>query len=165
MNYDLNQIKAIPIESIASKYININKYKIINKGKLFVDCPFCNHKNHFIIYNDNVYDSFNACAKRGSVIDFIMNVEHMTAIEAIQLLAKDYSQQEIKISSSAKRERYILSQISQFEDRRIKQEVNRLFDFLKFMGYEQEFLHCLSAGSETEILQYSYYLKGIGKYL
>lgn len=61
------------------------------KGKylVFHDCPFCNHKDHFVIdLNKNEYHSFNGCCDRGSVIDWYMKKEGMSWKDIFQMVSE-----------------------------------------------------------------------------
>lgn len=52
-------------------YFNLKHSKKTKKGRLLKDCPFCNHKWHFIINDNNSYYSYNGCCDGGDSIDFM----------------------------------------------------------------------------------------------
>jgi hypothetical protein len=52
-------------------YCNLKHSKKTKKGRLLKDCPFCNHKWHFIINDNNSYYSYNCCCQGGDSIDFM----------------------------------------------------------------------------------------------
>lgn len=50
-------------------------------------CPVCRSKDHFTIYADsNSYSSFNGCCKGGTIIDYFIEIEHLSKEEAIKKL-------------------------------------------------------------------------------
>lgn len=50
-------------------------------------CPVCRSKDHFTIYADsNSYSSFNGCCKGGTIIDYFIEVEHLSTEDAIKKL-------------------------------------------------------------------------------
>ena len=50
-------------------------------------CPVCGSKDHFTIYADsNSYSSFNGCCKGGTIIDYFIEIEHLSTEEAIKKL-------------------------------------------------------------------------------
>jgi hypothetical protein len=52
-------------------------------------CPMCQKTNvyHFVIYlNTNTYSSFNHCCKGGDILNFMVEVEGRTNIEAVKRL-------------------------------------------------------------------------------
>lgn len=61
----------------------------IGKTKFMKPCPFCgkNKNHHFAIdTTNNLYKSFNECVPSGSIIDFMMQYEHLSQREAIEKL-------------------------------------------------------------------------------
>ncbi len=50
-------------------------------------CPICGHKDHFTIYpTTNSYTSFSGCCQGGSIIDYMIEVEGITQVQAIEKL-------------------------------------------------------------------------------
>jgi len=48
-------------------------------------CPICGHKDHFTIYpTTNSYTSFSGCCQGGSIIDYMIEVEGITQVQAIE---------------------------------------------------------------------------------
>jgi hypothetical protein len=52
-------------------YCNTKDFKKTRKGRLLKDCPFCNHKWHFMLNDNNSYYSYNGCCDGGDSIDFM----------------------------------------------------------------------------------------------
>ena len=52
-------------------YCNLKHSKKTRKGRLLKDCPFCNHKWHFMLNDNNSYYSYNNCCQGGDSIDFM----------------------------------------------------------------------------------------------
>lgn len=161
-NYEISNIKNIQLTSIISNYLLNEKCMKVDVGYIYENCPFCSHKNHFQINKRlNLYSSFSGCCKGGSVIDFIMEIEGLNFQQAISKLGDDFNiPQSEKEFDTSKREREILNLLSQHEDQRILDEINRIFDFLTFMEYENEFLKCISLIGTEELTHYIYGLKG-----
>jgi replicative DNA helicase len=52
-------------------------------------CPICGHKDHFTVYpSTNSYTSFSGCCNGGSIIDYLIEVEGMAQVQAIEKLKK-----------------------------------------------------------------------------
>ena len=50
-------------------------------------CPVCGSKDHFTIYAySNSYSSFNGCCKGGTIVDYFLEIEHLSIEEAIKKL-------------------------------------------------------------------------------
>jgi DNA primase len=166
INYDKNDIKNIKIIDIIPNYIDDKKMKV-GVEWVYKNCPFCSHKNHFQVnIQKNIYNSFNGCCKGGDIINFIMEVEKIDFQKAIKKLGDDFNiTQPKKISMNySRREREILKIISEYEDQRLQKEINRFFDFVKFMEYEEIFMKALSLVGSDNLIHYIYNLKGIGMY-
>ena len=96
---DINQLKKRVnlLEYIKEQY-SLGKETKSNGGLLYKNCPICKSTStkagdngHFFINpNTNSYSSFSsACScKGGSIIDFMIEAEHLTQQEAIQKLYK-----------------------------------------------------------------------------
>ena len=52
-------------------YVNTKQYKKTKRGRLLKDCPFCEHKWHFILNDNNSYHSCSCCCQGGDSIDFM----------------------------------------------------------------------------------------------
>lgn len=79
----------------ANSQTDLTKYTTTSKYIVYENCPFCNHKDHFAIYNNsNRFCSFSECISingrnTGDIFDFIMLQEHCEKNEAIKILS-DY---------------------------------------------------------------------------
>jgi DNA primase len=165
-NYEISNIKNIQLTSIISNYLLNEKYMKVDVGYIYENCPFCSHKNHFQINKRlNLYSSFSGCCKGGSIIDFIMEVEGLNFQQAISKLGDDFNiPQSEKQFDTSKREREILTLLAEYEDQRILKEINRFFEFLTFMEYDEIFDKSISLVGSTSLLSYIYDLKAGGIY-
>lgn len=60
--------------------VGVNEYRLN-------PCPVCGSKDHFTIYADsNSYSSFNGCCKGGTIIDYFIEIEHLSTENAIKKL-------------------------------------------------------------------------------
>lgn len=88
----------IDILKQAKNKINLLSYiqDVTNKeakkqGKYYVfhDCPFCKHFDHFAINAEkDTFVSFSNCVEKGSIVDFIMQYEHLNKADAINKVIK-----------------------------------------------------------------------------
>lgn len=165
-NYDKNEIKHIHLNSIISDYVVNDKKMRVDIGYIYEYCPFCTHKNHFQInVKENLYNSFNGCCKGGDIISFIMEIEGISFKDAINHLGDRFGINKTSTQiTESKRDREILKLLSEYEDKRLQKEINRFFDFLKFMEYEKIFFEAISLVGDNRLIHYIYNLKGMGIY-
>lgn len=165
-NFDKNEIKNIHLTSIISNYIINEKKMRVDIGFIYEYCPFCTHKNHFQInVKENLYNSFSGCCKGGDIISFVMEIENLSFKDAINHLGDRFNVQKSEFKNpQPKREREILNLFSEYEDKRILEEINRFFDFVKFMEYEDIFQKAVSLVGDNRLIHYIYNLKGMGIY-
>lgn len=91
----------------ATSQTDLTKYTTTSKYIVYENCPFCNHKDHFAIYNNsNRFCSFSECISinrrsTGDILDFIMLQEHCEKNEAIKILSdyvgKSYKSKKTKL--------------------------------------------------------------------
>jgi DNA primase len=92
------------------------KVKIINKGHTKVAlCPFHDEKTPSFHINDSkgFYHCFG-CGAHGDVITFVMNTEHVSFVEAVEKLARDYGvelPQKVKWTPEIEREKNEIEEI------------------------------------------------------
>ncbi|MGP1419242.1 MAG: DNA primase [Sphaerochaetaceae bacterium] len=82
----INQIKArTTITDVVSSYVTLSR-----KGdRLWGLCPFHNEKTpSFSVVEDKGFYKCFGCGKGGSMFDFVMEIEHVSFPEAVELLAK-----------------------------------------------------------------------------
>lgn len=166
INYDKNEIKHIHLTSIISDYIVNDKKMRVDIGYIYEYCPFCTHKNHFQINTrDNLYNSFSGCCKGGDVINFVMEIEGIGFKDAINHLGDRFGINKTSIEiTESKREREILNLLAEYEEARILKEINKFFDFCKFMEYEDIFNESVSLVGKDELIHHIYYLREMGIY-
>ncbi len=77
--------RRIPIEEVVSAYTTLSQ----KGGRLWGKCPFHEDKtpSFSLIPEKNWYYCFS-CKRSGSIFDFVMETEHVTFPEAVQMLAK-----------------------------------------------------------------------------
>lgn len=165
-NYDKNEIKHIHLNSIISDYVVNDKKMRVDIGYIYEYCPFCTHKNHFQInVKENLYNSFNGCCKGGDIISFIMEIEGISFKNAVNHLGDRFGINKTSIEiTESKREREILNLLAEYEEAKTLKEINKFFDFCKFMEYEDIFFEALSLVGNGRIIHYIYNLKGMGIY-
>jgi len=62
-----------------------HEFKRVGKSTFVEECPVCKGHGHFSINTDkNFYNSFASCCKGGSIVDFMMEVEHLSQKDAIR---------------------------------------------------------------------------------
>lgn len=64
----------------------VTSIKAVKKGNAYYinPCPICGKKDHFAINRkENYYKSFSECCRGGSIIDFLVEYEKLTLLEAI----------------------------------------------------------------------------------
>jgi replicative DNA helicase len=75
----------INLVEYAKSLLPSHEFKKVGKSIFVEECPICKGHNHFSIYKDkNFYNSFANCCKGGSVIDFMIEVEHLSQKDAIR---------------------------------------------------------------------------------
>lgn len=85
----INNIKQVAdILSVTEKYISIKKQGASYKAC----CPFHSEKTPSFTINTkwNSYKCFG-CGKSGDAIEFVMGIEHLSFVEAVEKLAQEYS--------------------------------------------------------------------------
>lgn len=165
-NYDKKEIKHIHLTSIIPDYIVNDKKMRINIGYIYEYCPFCNHRYHFQINTkENLYSSFSGCCKGGDIISFVMEIEGLNFKEAIEHLGDRFNikKTSLEFDSLIKRENEILNILNNYREYKTQKQINRFFDFLKFMQYEEIFKNALSLPGD-ELLHYIYNLQSMGIY-
>ena len=85
---DLNELKQKVSLLDYIKQSAIGKIERVGSNEYRLNpCPVCGSKDHFTIYADsNSYSSFNGCCKGGTIIDYFIEVEHLSTEEAIKKL-------------------------------------------------------------------------------
>lgn len=78
----------------AKEHINLLEYienathtraKKNGKSYFINPCPICSHKDHFSIDAErNLFNSFSGCCEGGSIVDFIMQFENLSKVDAIE---------------------------------------------------------------------------------
>jgi len=90
MNIDKNELlekakEQINLIEYAKSVLTSHEFNRIGKSTFIKECPVCKGHDHFSIYTDkNYYNSFADCCKGGSIVDFMMEVEHLTHKDAIR---------------------------------------------------------------------------------
>ncbi|SDH43261.1 DnaB-like helicase C-terminal domain-containing protein [Desulfosporosinus hippei] len=90
MNTEQNELldkakEQINLVEYAKSVLPSHQFKRVGKSTFIEDCPVCKGHNHFSIYTDkNFYNSFASCCKGGSVVDFMIEVEHLSQKDAIR---------------------------------------------------------------------------------
>ena len=98
----------------------LGKHKIQGQYIMFENCPFCNHKNHFVIdKNRNEYHSFSGCVEDGSIIDWYIKKEGKTWKDIFEMVDNDIPKVDINKKKEAKNKEQI-----------IEHEFNYLYDNL-----------------------------------
>ena len=84
-DYILEQIKdRVPLSDVISDYVTLRS----KGGQLWGLCPFHDEKSpSFTVHDDKGYYHCFGCGKGGSHFNFLMDIEHITFIEAVQKLA------------------------------------------------------------------------------
>jgi DNA primase len=82
----LDQIKAkIPISEVVSDYVTLTN----RGGRLWGLCPFHQEKTpSFSVVDEQGFFYCFSCKKGGSMFDFVMEMEKVTFVEAVKILAK-----------------------------------------------------------------------------
>ena len=85
---DLNELKQKVSLLDYIKQSAIGKIERVGSNEYRLNpCPVCGSKDHFTIYADsNSYSSFNGCCKGGTIIDYFIEIEHLSTEEAIKKL-------------------------------------------------------------------------------
>ena len=85
---DLNELKQKVSLLDYIKQSAIGKIERVGNNEYRLNpCPVCGSKDHFTIYADsNSYSSFNGCCKGGTIIDYFIEIEHLSTEEAIKKL-------------------------------------------------------------------------------
>ncbi len=71
------------------EYIQGSGAQVVKAGNTYRlnPCPVCSHKDHFTIYPEsNSYSSFSGCCKGGSIIDYLIEIEGLAQVQAIDKL-------------------------------------------------------------------------------
>jgi len=90
MNIEQNELldkakEQINLVEYARTVLQSHEFKRVGKSTFVEECPVCKGHEHFSIYtNENYYNSFSGCCKGGSIIDFMMEVEHLSQKDAIR---------------------------------------------------------------------------------
>ena len=85
---DLNELKQNVSLLDYIKQSAVGKIERVGSNEYRLNpCPVCGSKDHFTIYADsNSYSSFNGCCKGGTIIDYFIEIEHLSKEEAIKKL-------------------------------------------------------------------------------
>lgn len=85
---DLNELKQkVSLLDYIKQSTTGKVEKVGNNEYRLNPCPVCGSKDHFTIYADsNSYSSFNGCCKGGTIIDYFIEIEHLSTEEAIKKL-------------------------------------------------------------------------------
>lgn len=77
----------------ANSSIDLSQYTTTSNYIVYRNCPFCNHHDHFAIYNDSDrFCSFSGCFQgntnknTGDILDFIMHHENVDEDRAVEIL-------------------------------------------------------------------------------
>jgi DNA primase len=168
VNYDKNDIRNnIHLTSIISNYIINDNKRRTEKGFLYECCPFCVKKNHFSIdTRNNLYKSFAGCCRGGDIISFIMEIDGLDFKESINVLGDRFNikKTSLEFDSLIKRENEILNILNNYREYKAQKQINKFFDFVKFMQYEEIFQKALSLSGDDRLLHYIYNLQSMGIY-
>ena len=84
--YIIEEIRAkVSISDIISQYVNL----VPKGGRLWGLCPFHNEKTpSFTVNNDKGFFHCFGCGKGGSVFNFLMDIDNLSFIEAVQVLSE-----------------------------------------------------------------------------
>ena len=85
---DLNELKQKVSLLDYIKQSAVGKIERVGSNEYRLNpCPVCGSKDHFTIYADsNSYSSFNGCCKGGTIIDYFIEIEHLSTEDAIKKL-------------------------------------------------------------------------------
>jgi len=136
VKYNLDKIKQdVKIEDLLKNYISNLEHTKTSEGKLYKNCPFCTHKWHFYIKENNTYGSFSKCCESGTVIDFISNLENISFSEAIKKLGGEHIvQNNCDWNPNAKRIFEICQLLESYRILAMKRLINEYYDWIKFIG-------------------------------
>lgn len=90
MNIDQNELlvqakEKINLVEYVKSVLTSHEFKRVGKSTFVEECPVCKGHGHFSINTDkNFYNSFASCCKGGSIVDFMMEVEHLSQKDAIR---------------------------------------------------------------------------------
>lgn len=166
-SYNASEIKSrVKIMDLIGNYI-VNEKKVrIDVGYMFENCPFCLHKNHFQVNTKlNLYTSHSNCCHGGSVIDFIMEINHCNFNEACKHLGERFNITQTEQSFVCKRENQILAILEWQENKRIEKEIYDFIGWACKKNNEQLNLKIESLlNNEKRLINYIYDLRGVGYY-
>lgn len=167
MYYNIDEIKQISLFEVIPLYLT-GKSRNSKYNTLFEKCPFCTHKWHFqITQNGKLYNSFNACCKGGTIIDFIMEIEGLDFQKSIKFLGDKFRLNPGQYKKTSSKEKEFLHKFRISEEKRIEKEINLFFNFIKFISDDDLFFKSLEISErkdKSEILHFVYYCKGVGIY-
>lgn len=103
-------------------YVNTKQYKKTKRGRLLKDCPFCEHKWHFILNDNNSYYSCSCCCQGGDSIDFMQ--EKFGKSYADLLSEYNISKDDLREDEAGKRIQSIISY-------KRKRYIDKAYDYLE----------------------------------
>jgi|GEM_PF-2598824 len=166
-SYSAAEIKSrVKILDLLNLYMVNTQKTRIDVGYIFKYCPFCQHLNHFQVNTKlNLYTSHSKCCQGGSVIDFIMEMNHMNFNEACKHLGERFNLTQTEQSFACKRENQILAILEWQENKRIAQEINDFIGWACKKNNEKLNLKIESLlDDDKRLISYIYDLKAVGYY-
>lgn len=92
----------LSVSDVVSQYVQLTR----SSGRFWGLCPFHHEKTpSFTVVDEGGFYKCFGCGKGGSIFDFIMEIEHVTFPEAVEILAKKAGI-ELKEETESQREEY-----------------------------------------------------------
>lgn len=92
----------LTVSDVVSQYVQLNR----SGGRFWGLCPFHHEKTpSFTVVDEGGFYKCFGCGKGGSIFDFVMEMEHVTFPEAVEILAKKTGI-ELQEETASQREEY-----------------------------------------------------------
>lgn len=135
----------LTVSDVVSQYVQLNR----NGNRFWGLCPFHHEKTpSFTVVDEGGFYKCFGCGKGGSIFDFIMEMEHVTFPEAVEILAKKAGI-ELKEETASQREEYKKQKAIQELYERILKSFHHILLNNPGAQYAREYLEKRKVSSQT----------------
>ncbi len=135
----------LTISEVVSQYVQLNR----SGGRFWGLCPFHHEKTpSFTVVDEGGFYKCFGCGKGGSIFDFVMEMEHVTFPEAVEILAKKAGI-ELKEETASQREEYKKQKALQELYERIMKSFHHILLFNPGAAYARQYLEKRKVSKQT----------------
>ncbi len=135
----------LTVSDVVSQYVQLNR----NGNRFWGLCPFHHEKTpSFTVVDEGGFYKCFGCGKGGSIFDFVMEMEHVTFPEAVEILAKKAGL-ELKEETESQRAEYKKQKAIQELYERILKSFHHILLNLPHAEYAREYLTKRKVTTET----------------